>query len=158
MISMPMAATSSTNYASEIASFVAEQQSNSFYILQNSYTLGFIAKGTYQQLGNVFTECSSAGWDGERAKPVSEEIALSAVNFLKSFPIGIEAPEIGCEPDGAITLEWYRSPNRIISISVDANDQIYYAAIIGASTQNGSNFSSSGVSEDLLKLISQVIS
>ena len=114
-------------------------------------------KGTFQQLDEIFEECSSDGWDGERAKPISGEVLQCAKTFLESFPLGIEAPEVGAEPDGAITLEWYRSPNRVISISINPGGQLYYAAIIGASRRHGMDFALFDVSEDLLELISQVI-
>ncbi|MFQ5687750.1 MAG: hypothetical protein ACE5GV_13930 [Candidatus Scalindua sp.] len=145
-----------SGYASEIAGFVAQQWENSFEILQKSDALGFVAKGTIQQLDETFEECSSAGWDGERAKPISEEVLQCTKAFLKSFPLGIEAPEVGAEPDGAITLEWYRSPNRVISISINPGGSLYYAAIIGATRRHGMDFASFDVSDDLLGLISEV--
>lgn len=153
-ITMPL---SISGYASEAAGFVAQQRENSFEILQESNALGFVAKGTFQQLDDLFEECSTEGWDGERAKPISKEVLLCAKTFLKSFPLGIEAPEVGAEPDGAITLEWYRSPSRVISISINPGGWLYYAAIIGASRRHGMDFASFDVSEDLLELISQVV-
>jgi len=145
-----------SGYASEAAGFVAEQRENSSDILQKSNVLGFVAKGTFQQLDEIFEECSSEGWDGERAKPISGEVLQCAKTFLKSFPLGVEAPEVGAEPDGAITLEWYRSSNRVISISINPGGWLYYAAIIGTSRRHGMDFALFDVSEDLLGLISQV--
>jgi hypothetical protein len=153
VIAMPLTI---SGYASETAGFVAQQRENSFDILQKSNALGFVAKGTVQQLDAIFEECSSHGWDGERAKPISEEVLQCAKTFLKSFPLGIEVPEVGAEPDGAITLEWYRSPNKVISISINAGGWLYYAAIIGATRRHGMDFALFDVSEDLLELISQV--
>ncbi len=136
--------------------FVDQQREVILKSLQRSNTLGFIAKGTFQQLDEIFEECSTQGWDGERAKPISVDVLSSAKTFLMSFPLGIEAPEIGAEPDGAITLEWYRSPSRVISISINPGGWIYYAAIIGVTRRHGMDFASFDVSDDLLELISQV--
>jgi hypothetical protein len=119
--------------------------------------LGFTAKGTFQQLDEIFGECSFEGWDGERAKPISVEVLQDARKFLYSFPLGIEAPEVGAEPDGAITLEWYRSPNKVISISINPDGWMYYAALIGTSKRHGADFSLMGVSDDLVEIISQVV-
>jgi hypothetical protein len=157
MTTMAMPLTISGYSDETTAGFVAQEREKIFEILQMSNTLGFAAKGTFQQLEEVFEECSSEGWDGERAKPISGEVMQCAKSFLRSFPLGIEAPEIGAEPDGAITLEWYRSPNRVISVSINPGGWLYYAAIIGATKRHGVDFALFDVSDDLLGLILEVI-
>ena len=152
-IAMPLTI---SGYASETAGFVAQQREISFDILQESNALGFTAKGTFQQLYEVFKECSSGGWDGDKAKPISVEVLQDAIKFLYSFPLGIDAPEVGAEPDGAITLEWYRSPNKVVSISINPDGWVYWAALIGISRQHGVDYALMGVSDILLKIISQV--
>ena len=155
MASIAMPSTIS-GYASKIADFVAKQIENSFVILQKSNALGFAAKGTFQQLDEVFEECSSEGWDGERAKPISEETLQSAKTFLKSFSLGIEAPDVGAEPDGAITLEWYRSPSKVISISINPDGRAYWAALVGTRRRHGADYAMMDIPDDLLKIILQV--
>jgi len=145
-----------SGYASEEADFVDQQIKKSLDMLQDSNALGFAAKGTFQQLDEVFKECSFEGWDGERAKPISEEVLRCAERFLNSFPLGIEAPEIGAEPDGSITLEWYRSPTKVASISINPDGWVYWAALIGASRRHGADYSLMGISDDLLRTILQV--
>lgn len=155
-IAMPLTISGYADETTAGAGFVAQAREKIFEILQMSNTLGFAAKGTFQQLDETFEECSSEGWDGERAKPISGEVLQCTKAFLKSFPLGIEAPEVGAESDGAITLEWYRSSSRVISISINPGGWIYYAAIIGATRRHGMDFALFDVSEDLLGLISQV--
>lgn len=145
-----------SGFSSDIAYFVAQQRENSYELLQESNALGFIAKGAFRKLDEVFEECLSVGWDGANAKPISAETLQSAKAFLRSFPLGIEPPEAGAEPDGAITLEWYKSPDRVISISINPGGWLYFAAIIGTKKRHGVDFASFDVSEDLLGLISQV--
>jgi hypothetical protein len=146
-----------SGYAGEIAGFIAEKMENIRELLQKSNALSFVAKGTFRQLDEIFGECSFEGWDGERAKPISVEVLQDARKFLYSFPLGIKAPEVGAEPDGAITLEWYRSPNKVISISINPDGWMYYAALIGTSKRHGADFSLMGVSDDLVEIISQVV-
>ena len=146
-----------SGYMGEIADFVAEKMKSSRELLQESNALSFVAKGTFQQLYKIFCECSFDGWDGDKAKPISEEVFRCAIRFLNSFPLGMEAPEVGAEPDGAITLEWYRSPNKVISISINPDGWMYYAALIGTSKRHGADFSLMGVSDDLVEIISQVV-
>jgi hypothetical protein len=155
MASIAMPSTIS-GYAGEIADFVAEQRKISRELLQESNTLGFTAKGTFQQLEEIFDECFFEGWDGERAKQISVEVLQCAIRFLDSFPLGIEAPEVGAEPDGAITLEWYRSPNKVISISINPDGWMYYAALIGTSKRHGADYALMGISDDLVEMILKV--
>jgi hypothetical protein len=146
-----------SGYGGETADFVAQEMEKSCKLLQESNALSFVAKGTFQQLFEVFNNCSYEGWDGQRAKPIPAEVLEYAIKFLMSFPLGIEAPEVGAEPDGAITLEWYRSPNKVISISINPDGWMYYAALIGTSKRDGADFSLMGISDDLVKIISQVV-
>lgn len=65
-------------------------------------------------------------------------------------------PETGAEPDGAISLEWYRSAERVISVSVNPGGEIFYAAIVNRRRIHGRDSGPPGVSDDLLALISGV--
>jgi len=146
-----------SGYTGEIAGFVAKGIKSSRELLQESNALSFVAKGTFRQLHEIFCDCSFDGWDGGKAKPISEEVLHCAIEFLNSFPLGMKPPEVGAEPDGAITLEWYRSPNKVISISINPDGWMYYAALIGTSKRHGADFSLMGVSDDLVGIISQVV-
>lgn len=156
-IAMPLTISGYADETKAGAGFVAQEREKIFETLQMSNVLGFAAKGIFQQLDEVFEECSSDGWDGERAKSISGEVLRCTKTFLKSFPLGVEAPEVGAEPDGAITLEWYKSLDRVISISINPGGWLYFAAIIGIKKRNGMDFALFEVSEDLLELISQVV-
>ena len=116
----------------------------------------FTDKEIFRELEEVFQECSSDGWDGERAKPVSKEVLRSTAAFLESLPPGVEPPQIAAEPDGAISLEWYRSPEKVISVSVNPGGEVYYAAIIGTRRNHGKGSVRSGVSDNLLALVGKV--
>ena len=144
-----------SGYSGEDAYFVGQKREESFELLQESNAFRFITQ-CIQQLAEVFNECSIKGWDGEQAIPISKEVLIWTIKILRSFPLGIEPPEIGAEPDGAISLEWYRSPDRVISISVNPDGCLYYAAIIGIKRRKGMDTAWFDVSEDLLELISQV--
>ncbi|MFH1421996.1 MAG: hypothetical protein ABIH42_04700 [Planctomycetota bacterium] len=139
--------------ASGTADFIYNQSEAVYNLLQKSNALGL--EEVFQQLYEVFDECSIRGWDGEDAEPISAETLQNAREILESFPLGIEPPEVGAEPDGAITLEWYKSPDRVISISINPDSRLYFAAIIGATRRQGSNYALS-LSDDICKLISQV--
>ncbi len=116
----------------------------------------FTGKNIFGELEKIFEECSSEGWDGERARTISKEVLQNARTFLESFPPDIELPQIAAEPDGAISFEWYRSPEEVISVSVNSEGEIYYAAIIGARRNHGKDPVRFGVSDNLVALIEEV--
>lgn len=126
--------------------------------LHESSTFGLVGRGTFRELQKTFEECSLEGWDGERAKPITKQVLRHAKTFLRSFPLGFESPEVGAEPDGAISLEWYRSPARVISISINPGGRLYFAATIGGDRRHGDGFAIFEVSKDLVRLIEDVTS
>lgn len=127
-----------SGHTSQISDSIAEKIGRSYARLRELNTLGLSSRGTFQQVEEIFIECSFEGWDGENARPISEEVRQRAIEFLESLPLGIEAPEVGAEPDGDITLEWYRSPQWILSVSISAKRELHYAALFGASRHYGS--------------------
>ncbi len=123
--------------ASATAGFVAKQIEQWRRQLQGSYALGQQAKGSLNELYQVFDECRQANWDGYSAVPVSVCTFQSAYEFLEALPLGTPAPSVGAEPDGHLTLEWHRSPRRTLSVSVSAEADLHYAALIGVSKRYG---------------------
>ena len=90
------------------------------------------------ELEDVWHSCREANWDGHGALPIyADTFALTRL-VTESLPTTIPTPELGAEPDGQITLEWYRSPTRLLSVSVDPNGTLHYAATLGGRTQFGS--------------------
>ncbi len=100
-------------------------------------TFGYSQNKMIIQLDEIFSEFSSEGWDGYGAAPVTSETLLNARNLINCLPNNIPSPEIGAEPDGHVTLEWYRNPRRIVSVSVSPEGNLHYAALIGASRYFG---------------------
>ena len=76
-------------------------------------------------------QCSSANWDGYGATPVIRETFMQACIFLEALPFGTTAPSVGAEPDGNLTLEWYWSPRRTLSVSISPEGELHYAALLG---------------------------
>lgn len=104
--------------------------------LRNSKVLGD-AEAVKDELATVFEECRVPNWDGFQAIPVEQETLRNAYVLLESLPLGLPSPSIGAEPDGHLTLEWHRSANRTLSVSVDAEGNLHYAALIGPNQRFG---------------------
>lgn len=124
--------------------------------MQESCAIGLAGKGILDQLTHVYNECSVPNWDGDNALAIKYTSYLYAWNFLKSFPLDIAPLEIDAEPDGHINLEWYRSPRCILSISVDPDGYLHYAALVGNRKIYGSEKISSTVPKLILDLISEI--
>ena len=127
----------SSRGASETASFILQRREEGCRQLQNSYSLKFRSQDVLLALEDVVRESSRENWDGYGAAPVRSETVQQALKFLNGLPLGISAPSVGVEPDGQLTLEWYRSPRHVLSVSVTPDGNLHYAAISGLRTSYG---------------------
>lgn len=130
-------ATLASSGASEIAGFIAKQLQQGRQHLLNSYTFGQQASNSLNELYDAYKECQRKNWDGYDAMPVSPNAFNVAYEFIQALPLGMPAPSIGAEPDGHLTLEWYRSPRRMLSVSASPDSELHYAALIGTSKRFG---------------------
>jgi hypothetical protein len=62
---------------------------------------------------------------------ISYEIFSEAVGFLKHLPASFDVPDIGIEPSGAITFEWYKNPFKVFVISLNGTSTLEFAALSG---------------------------
>jgi hypothetical protein len=95
------------------------------------------ADAVNDELATVYEDCRNPNWDGFQAMAVKQDTFQNAYVLLESLPIGIPTPSIGAEPDGHLTVEWHRSANRTLSVSVDAEGNLHYAALIGPNQRFG---------------------
>ena len=156
-ITLGQFATLTSGGASETAGFIATQMEKWRRQLQHSYTLGQEAKGSLNELYQVFNECRNSNWDAYGAKPVSKEILQYASQLLAALPLGTPAPTLGAEPDGQITLEWHRSPRRTLSVSVSQEGDLHYAALIGVGRHYGTEPFYGEAPKIILDLIRRVL-
>ncbi len=87
---------------------------------------------------------------------VTKEVRESASRFMKMLPLEFPQPAVSEEPDGNINLEWYRSPRRVISVSVAPSDRLHWAALIGSESRRGSVRFLDRVPESILRYIARV--
>ncbi len=82
-------------------------------------------------------ECSEEGWDGDEALAIDDLAVAGAVALIRALPEGTPMPEFAPEPDGAISLDWVESKNRLFSLSAGSTDRIAYAWLDGADKGHG---------------------
>ena len=108
-------------------------------------------------MSTVYEECRVPDWDGFNAIPVSQDTMRQAYIFFESLPLGFPVPTVGADPDGDITFEWYKSPRRTVSISIDMEGDLHYAALIGSSQHHGSMPFVGGIPETIQSIVRLVV-
>jgi hypothetical protein len=137
------------------AKFVARRIRCGRRYLSKSNTLGGDAM---DELGSVWKDCSVTDWDGYGAIAVTQDSLRNAYLVLESLPPGFPVPSVGAEPDGALTLEWYRSPRRTVSVSIDETCDLHYAALLGPNQQFGTEFFCGELPHRIAVLVGEVFS
>ena len=146
----------STPGASDAAQDLATQGEEWLGRMQESVFLGLGPKGVFDDLERIFKECRMANWDGYDAVPVRLETLIYTRRFLLALPWGTPPPAVGAEPDGHLTLEWYRSPRRTLSISVSPDGDLHYAALLGPRTRYGTELFVNEVPRVIIDLIDEM--
>lgn len=112
----------------------------------------------HEEMLQIWQECNAPDWDGNGALPIQAETLLYTYLFIESLPIGCELPSVGVEPDGELTLEWYRHSKWLLSVSVSPTGVLTYVALLGSSNSRGSTHFINTIPAILMTLIQTVIS
>jgi hypothetical protein len=111
---------------------VAVGAANLWRFLERSYALSGKKASTISSLRTIAAECAEPDWDGDGAKPISLETIRNAEAFLRALPDWVPFPELSPEPDGAFSLDWIRSRNRMLSVSLGARARLAIAWLDGS--------------------------
>ncbi len=65
-------------------------------------------------------------------EPVSAPARVNAEQFLLALPDNLPMPEVGIDPDGAVSLTWFASRTQMFSVSIDESDRIAFAWLDGS--------------------------
>lgn len=128
----------SSRAASKTAEYIASLYATDCAQLRSSVFLGLNSRDVQEELLDVAEQCREDNWDGYGAVPVKNDTYHQACRFMESLPWNVPAPTVGAEPDGHLTLEWYHSPRRTLSVSISPDGELYYAALLGLGKQCGS--------------------
>ena len=90
------------------------------------------------------------------AQGIARETFRNAYRLIEALPFRFPSPTCAAEPDGHLNLEWYKSPRRLLSVSVSPDGTLYWAALVGSEDPRGScNFIDS-IPQTLLYWIGRV--
>ncbi|WP_008319186.1 hypothetical protein [Leptolyngbya sp. PCC 6406] len=121
-----------------------------------AHTAALSKQPAIDELVTTWAGCKLPNWDGYDAFPAKEETLNYAYAVIQALPLGFPLPSVGAEPDGHLTLEWYRDPHWTISVSISPEGILYYAALLGNSDPRGSEPFLGEVPKRLLNLIQEV--
>ena len=141
---------------SDTAQFVDRTRSEAWSELRRDSMMLGLDSAVFQELADVAKECREPDWDGYGAQPVSQETLRTAFCVLQALPLGFPAPAVGAEPDGQLTLDWYRSLRRTLSVSVSPEGELHYAALSGPNRSYGTEAFIDEVPATILNLIRRV--
>ncbi len=110
------------------------------------------------ELAKAWSECQEADWDGHDALPVSHHALRNMYAFLEALPLGFPRPSIGGDPHGHLSVEWYRSTRRVLSVGVSPDDVLHYAALLGSNRTSGTETFFGEIPESILNLVRRVYS
>ena len=108
-------------------------------------------------LAEAFHECSEPDWDGYGAEPANELSMKWTKRVLSTFPDCLGVPDIVFEPDGDAGLEWWRGPDRVLSVSVGRNGELRYAARLNATRVIGTEVFADGLPRRLVEAALELV-
>jgi hypothetical protein len=155
-IACALAGSSVTAGASEVANYIRTQSTEIRIHVERTISFGSAIDQLRQELASVCEEAQTPGWDGYGADPVSEETIAFACEFVNCMPSSMEMPTVTVEPDGHVSFEWYRSPNRLVSVSVGENRELNFAATIGREQDCGNRVFCGVIPKRIAQLIEEV--
>ena len=71
-------------------------------------------------------------WDGNGALEINPFAVANAIKFIRCMPTRLPLPEICPEPDGCISLDWIKSRNQMLTISIGQQDRLAMAWVDGS--------------------------
>jgi hypothetical protein len=90
----------------------------------------------------AFSELSAMDYDGSDSDAVAVEVAtlILAERFLTVLPLDIPSPEVGVDPDGEISFDWFGPEGQNFSVSLRKDGRLAYAgAFAGEKTKYGTD-------------------
>ncbi len=106
------------------------------------------------ELDKMLIECGQKNWDGYNAQPINLFSINQAKELLKMLSLDYQPDSATPECDGGVNLEWYKSPKRLLSISLNGENEISYAGIFDDDSYIGRVvFSAENIPLDLIKKV-----
>ncbi len=146
---------STQGFSTEATSIAEGKQSilNRFF---ETVSMGERSRNISQRTAEIASIARVRGWDGYDGLPVTIGTHYYARRFMFRLPEHLPLPELSADPDGAISMEWYRTPDWIFSISIDDTGKIDYSGIFADKKVIGSSFFVEEIDSDIIDYIGRI--
>ena len=108
-----------------------------------------------RELSDILQECSSPDWDGYDAKPIDRTSVRYVCQFLGKLPSDISYPELSAEPNGDLTMVWFKRNYHLI-IGIDNTGQIAWGGTSPRGRIYGDAKFGSDIPEELIDLLHSI--
>jgi hypothetical protein len=104
----------------------------------------------------AFNELCTIEINSAYQAPASTPTAL-AERFLTAWPLDLPTPEIGVDPDGEISFDWFGGKGRNFSVSLREDGRIAYAgAFGGAKTKYGTDRFDDAIPSEIVEAVREL--
>ena len=146
----------STRGFSTEAESIAEGKQSILNRLLETFSMGERFRNISQRTAEIASIACVRGWDGYDRLPVTFGTYMHAAFFMHTLPEHLPLPELSADPDGAISMEWYRMPDWIFSISIDDTGKLDYSGIFADKKVSGSSFFVEEIDSDIIDYIGRI--
>jgi len=108
-------------------------------------------------LATALQEGNSDEWLKDGNKPIQASTIMFAKSFIESLPVSFQSPTIEPEPDGDISIEWYKEKRRLLSASINSVGSIEWAALLGSEDPRGTINFTGKAPETILFHLSRIL-
>jgi hypothetical protein len=108
-----------------------------------------------RELEDIVRECSVPDWDGYDAKPLDEGSVQCVRAFCQKLPSAITLPNLLPEPNGDLTMEWYKNGYHLV-IGIDKQKQIAWACRTDNERYGGDGSFADSIPDSLLSLLHRI--
>lgn len=113
-------------------------EENRRYEQRSEYLSPAVRPEVVNAMWHTFHANSKPGWDGYGAAPASAGSHHTACKFIQRLPKDLVDPEVGMDPDGEFSLEWFGTDrDHVLSISFGADERISFAFRNGFERRRG---------------------
>jgi len=109
-------------------------------------------------LDELYERCSQPGWGGYDAMPITENTYNEARELITLLPTLCPPPDVAPDPSGHVSFEWYRSPRKVLVVSVNGTKVMTYAGLFGSAKISGAEPYDKSLPKSIIDSLAQLYS
>ena len=90
-----------------------------------------------RQIQDIASKAREENWDGDNAAAVLSEVVQNAMQLADLLPADIVEPEVSPTPHGEIDFDWMNADREMLTLGVDVNGEVAWAAELNSSSSRG---------------------